>query len=195
MRVDKIMSLANSVLGGQRSQAIKLIAQGAHMWAQGQQAQPQATGAATSAQGPLGWTPSAYGPSAPSFAAPTPQQPPAAETGLESDEWALLRVMAAAAQADGHVAPHEQNTILGQAQKMGASVQQIQQLGFELHQRVSLREIVGSVDSIAVRKFMYQFAFAIVKSDHQFSQQEVAFLNELAASTELSHDVLGRLVQ
>lgn len=103
--------------------------------------------------------------------------------------------MAAAAQADGAVAPHEQTTILGQAQKLGASAGQMQQLNFELHQRVSVADIVQRVDSVAARKLMYQFAFAMVKSDHQVTQTEIAFLNELAKATELSRDVLGQLVR
>jgi uncharacterized membrane protein YebE (DUF533 family) len=103
--------------------------------------------------------------------------------------------MAAAAQADGHVAPHEQTTIMGQAQKLGASVQQMQQLTFELRQRVSVQEIVQRVDSVAARKIMYQLAFAMVKSDHQVTQTEMAFLTELANATELSHEILGKLVR
>lgn len=220
MRVDKIVGLANSVLGGNRGEAIKLIAQGAQMWrdpnakpetpkqpephAGPTPAQPPAHppyGAPPAAYGtppaPYGSPPAAYGaPPAPHGAPPQPQppQPPQLE-GLEEDEWAILRIMAAAAQADGHVAPHEQTTIMGQAQKLGASVQQMQQLTFELRQRVSVQEIVQRVDSVAARKIMYQLAFAMVKSDRQVTQSEMAFLTELAAATELSHDVLGKLVR
>ncbi len=226
MRVDKIVGLANSVLGGNRGEAIKLIAQGAQMWrdpnakpeapktpdapaAPPPQAQPPAQashgappaayGAPPAAYGappaPYGAPPAAYGaPPAPFASPPQPPSPPQPE-GLEEDEWAILRIMAAAAQADGHVAPHEQTTIMGQAQKLGASVQQMQQLTFELRQRVSVQEIVQRVDSVAARKIMYQLAFAMVKSDRQVTQSEMAFLTELAAATELSHDVLGKLVR
>ena len=195
MRVDKIMGLANSVLGGQRGEAIKLIAQGAQLWSGKGNPVPQQAAAAqpdpAAAASPSTPAPAGYGAPPPPAAQAAPQQ----EEGLEADEWALLRVMAAAAQSDGHVAPHEQNTILGQAQKLGASVEQMQQLSFELRQRVAIKEIVQSVDSVAMRKFMYQFAFAIVKSDHNVTQHEIQFLTELASATELSHEVLGSLVQ
>lgn len=218
MRVDKIMGLANSVLGGNRGEAIKLIAKGAQMWrdannpdaagaAPGQPGQPGAAGPGPGA--PPSGGPGAHAPASP-YGAPPPQHaqspygappqpqhapPPQQDEGLEQDEWAILRIMAAAAQADGNVAPHEQSTILGQAQKLGASPSQLQQLNFELRQRVSVSEIVQQVDSVAARKLMYQFAFAMVKSDHQVTQSEIAFLNELAKATELSHDVLGQLVR
>jgi len=220
VRVDKIVGLANSVLGGNRGEAIKLIAQGAQMW-RDPKAKPEAPkqpeppagrtppapppahptyGAPPAAYGAppaaYGAPPAAYGAPPAPYGAPPPQPPsPPQLEGLEEDEWAILRIMAAAAQADGHVAPHEQTTIMGQAQKLGASVQQMQQLTFELRQRVPVQEIVQQVDSVAARKIMYQLAFAMVKSDHQVTQSEMAFLTELAAATELSHDVLGKLVR
>lgn len=228
MRVDKIMGLANSVLGGNRGEALKLIAKGAQMWRDPnakldaapsgvpanhsasalppvpQGGPPNPYGAPPNPYGstaptPYGAPPTPYGaPPTPYGAPPTPYgapPAPAQEEGLDEDEWAILRIMAAAAQADGNVAPHEQTTILGQAQKLGASVAQMQQLGFELHQRVAIADIVLRIDSIAVRKLMYQFAFAMVKSDHQVTQSEMAFLTELANATELSHEVLGKLVR
>jgi uncharacterized membrane protein YebE (DUF533 family) len=222
VRADKIMSLANSVLGGNRGEAIKLIAKGAQMWrdpnakpeAAPQPGQPAAqpgqpaaqpgqpvqapVSQASHQQAPYGAPPTPYGAPPAPYGAPPPQAAPPApppDEGLEADEWAILRIMAAAAQADGHVAPHEQTTILTQAQKLGASPDQMQQLNFELRQRVSVNEIVGTVDSVAARKLMYQFAFAMVKSDHQVTQTEMAFLTELAKATELSHEVLGQLVR
>lgn len=199
MRAEKILGLANSVLAGNRGEALKLIAKGAQLWAD-PNAKPEEKAAAQPAQ-PAPGAPPAQNPPAQSAAPATPHQqtpagygPPAVE-GLEPDEWAILRVMAAAAQSDGQVSPHEQNTILGQANKLGASPDQLQQLTFELHQRAPIAQIVQSVDSVAARKLMYQFAFAMVQSDRQVTQSEMSFLTELARATELSHDVLGALVR
>jgi len=184
MRLDKVLGLADFL--GKRGEAIKMLAQGARLLRDGQATAPSAL------QPSAGWTTgqAAAGASV-SGSAPVAA---ALDIGLDPDEWALIRVMVAAAQADGQISADEQRSILHYAQQLGASQQQIHQLGRELQQRMSAPAIVQSVDSITVRKLMYQCAFAMVKSDGRVAPREVAFLTEIATATEIAHDVLARLV-
>jgi len=184
MRLDKVLGLAEFL--GKRGEALKMLAQGAQLLRDGQAAAP------AMAQPPAGWAPGQAAAGAPvSASSPVAPLP---DIGLDPDEWALIRVMVAAAQADGQISADEQRNILQYAQHLGANQQQIHQLGRELQQRMSAPAIVQSVDSITVRKLMYQCAFAMVKSDARVDPREVAFLTELATATELAHDVLARLV-
>lgn len=181
MRLEKVLGLANYL--GKRGEAFKMIAQGAQLLSGAEPAPPSPTPSAPTA-------PSA--PSAPS--SPSLPPPLAPDIGLDPDEWALIRVMVAAAQADGQISAEEQRSILQYAQHLGATQPQLHQLGIELQQRVAAAAIVLSVDSVAVRKLMYQCAFALVKSDSRIDPREVAFMTDLATATEISHDVLAKLV-
>lgn len=187
MRLEKVLGLADFL--GKRGEAFKMLAQGAQLLRDGQvPGQPAATAfTAPGAPSTAGFAAAA----APAAGANLPGMP---DIGLDPDEWALMRIMVAAAQSDGQISAEEQRNILQYAQHLGATQPQLHQLGLELQQRIGAPAIVQSVDSITVRKLMYQCAFALVKSDSRVDPREVAFMTELAAATEISHDVLAKLV-
>lgn len=186
MRLEKVLGLADFL--GKRGDAFKMIAQGAQLLRNGQVPDPATAPTSAPAQ-----------PSPPVQPGAPPSMPGGGfgampDVGLEPDEWALMRVMVAAAQADGQISSDEQRSIIQYAQHLGATQPQLHQLGLELQQRIGASSIVRSVDSITVRKLMYQCAFAMVKSDSRVDPREVAFMTELASATEIAHDVLAKLV-
>ena len=175
MGLERVWGLADYL--GKRGDGLKLIAQGAAQLRTGQQAQQDA--AAQAGQPPV----------------PASQAAPHCHAeGLEPNEWALLRVMIAAAQVDGRISPEEQQTVLQWAQQLHATPAQIQSLQADMQTRISAQAIVQSVDSVETRKLMYKCAVAVLRSDRDLAQQEVAFLRELANATELADQVLARIV-
>ncbi len=204
MNINKMMNFANVVMGKNQSTgnpALDLVAKGARNFFnahQQQAARPMpphtvALPAISAANLPPGAKPPGFGgtannqDAAPGFGAPVADY-------LDPDEWAIVRVMVAAAQSDGRVTSAEQELILQHARQLGGNDAQLEQLKTEFSQPVPVSNIVKSVDSIAARKFMYQCAVAICKTDQDVNEGERNFLTQLADATELSYDVLARLV-
>lgn len=138
------------------------------------------------------------GPQAPGASPPPANQvatpvPPLPVVGPEvpADVVRLVRLVIAAARADGSLDAGEQEAILEHARAVGAE----SIVARELSSSFTLAQIVAGVTDAARREELYTIAFAIVRGDEQVTGGERIFLAQLASLLGLDPAATARLEQ
>ncbi len=116
---------------------------------------------------------------------PVPQFP----TAVPKDALRMVRLAISAANADGAMNDAERAAVIAQAHASGGS----ELVGFELHQRRPLADIVSGVTDPAQRATLYVLAFTVLRADEQISGAERIYLAQLAHLLGLEPDDVTRL--
>jgi uncharacterized membrane protein YebE (DUF533 family) len=98
----------------------------------------------------------------------------------------LIRIMVAAAHADGTMDAAEERAVLDKMR--GAELSQEEKLFLlnELHQPRGLEELTAGITDPSVAKTMYMLAVAAISID---TERERAWLNELAGRLGISQEI------
>ena len=120
---------------------------------------------------------------------PVAATPAAAPAGIPEGALRIVRLMIAAAGADGSLTPDERGAILGQARAAGLEGLASQ----EIDRPTPLDAIVSGIADDAQRRDLYTLAFSIVRADEQVSGAERIFLARLASLLGLGPDDAARL--
>lgn len=122
-------------------------------------------------------------PAAPALPAPGPEVPPGVLR--------LVRLVIAAARADGTLSDADQQTVVDHARAAGAG----DIVDRELRSSFTLAQVVDGVSDPAQREELYTLAFAIVRGDEQVTGGERIFLAQLANHLHLDPAATARLEQ
>ena len=120
---------------------------------------------------------------------PPPMSSEAGRNGrVSTEELAvrLIRVMIAAAHADGTMDEEEERAVLERLRGAELSAEEKMFLVEELHQPKSIEILTAGIDDPAVAKTMYMLAVAGITVD---SEAERAWLNQLAQQLGLSREL------
>ncbi len=125
---------------------------------------------------------------------PVPVAPPAPlaaaeDGGFPPDLARAIRVLIAAARADGDLKPEEGALIARQAAAGGAE----ELVRAELLMRRSLAEIVSGVGAPAVAAELYGLAFTVLRADEDVNSDERAWLAELERVLKLDSPTARRI--
>ncbi len=189
----------NSLLGGLASGGGLMTAIGLGIGAfeilkEKKQSQPVSTGYAAPPPPPHS-SPAWGGPTMPPPLPPLPTSqaspPPvaaASETQIDPQELAkrMIRVMIAAAHADGSLDEEEEKAILARLKNTGLSQEERLFILDELHQPKSISELTDGISDPSIAKTMYMLAVNAIAID---SAGERAWLDDLAARLSLSKTV------
>lgn len=128
----------------------------------------------------------------PAAAPPTTAPGPGAGPGDAGGELAirLIQVMIAATHADGTMDEQEEQAVLDKLKGAGLSQEEKMFLLNEMHRPKSIAELTAGITDPATAKTMYMLAASTIAID---SQEERAWLDELAASLGLSKAIQGFL--
>lgn len=140
--------------------------------------QSQATGAATGAPPPP-----------PGSGSPPPPPPPAASPDQDRQALHLLRVMIAAANADGAIDAGEREAILGNARDAGLDAADVAALDAEFAAPLSLPQLLARTPP-ALREETYVAALVGITAD---TEAETRFLAELAEGLGLDDAARQRI--
>lgn len=100
---------------------------------------------------------------------------PADEPGFPPEVVRLVRLLIAAARADGDLKPEEGALIARHAAEAGAEAL----VRAELSKQPDLAEVIGSVKDPAAASELYSLAFAVLRADEDVSADERRWLLEL----------------
>jgi tellurite resistance protein len=143
--------------------------------------------------GPLPPTPTAGTGEAPSAPPPLPAPTgvPAAvrADGLAPDVVRLVRLLIAAARADGDLRPEEGALIARHAAEAGAEAL----VRAELQAQPDLADVVGSVKDAAAAAELYSLAFAVLRADEDVNGDERRWLEDLERLLGLDPTTARRL--
>ncbi len=120
---------------------------------------------------------------APAGPAITPPAPGGEATAEQQLAVRLIRVMVAAAHADGQLDEEEERRILERLQEQGLSREERQFLLQELHAPKGIEELTAGVDSPMIAQTLYSLAVATIIID---TDEERRWLDALAASLGVS---------
>jgi len=123
---------------------------------------------------------------APATPPPVASVPPVGSPGAAELAVRMIRVMVAAAHADGAMDAEEERAVLDRLR--GAELTQEERMFLlgELHQPRSLEELTAGISDPAVAKTMYMLAVAAIEID---TEAERAWLNELARHLGISREM------
>jgi uncharacterized membrane protein YebE (DUF533 family) len=140
------------------------------------------------ASGAAGPAPSPSGPLPP---LPPPAEPPPAarDDGLAPEVVRLVRLLIAAARADGDLKPEEGALIARHAADAGAEAL----VRAELQSHPDLAVVVGTVSDAAAATQLYSLAFAVVRADDDVNADERRWLAELERLLRLDPPAARRL--
>lgn len=102
----------------------------------------------------------------------------------------LLKMMIAAAQADGHIDENERKNIVEQIKALGLKSETVHAIETELHQPIDIKTLVQSVDSPEEAAEMYLVARVILNVDEV---RERLFLKELSSALGLESGLVDSL--
>jgi uncharacterized membrane protein YebE (DUF533 family) len=188
--------------GGRNSllNASTLLTVGGLVWGvietmQQQQGAPAGPGAAPVPGGPVApgsglpaaSIPPLPGGATPGTAATTPAQD--VEAGIPEGAVKLVRLMVAAARADGDLTEAERATILDHARAAGAEAL----VADEIARPTPLARIVEGIADARQRTDLYTLAFGIVRADETVSGAEQIFMAQLGALLDLEPETVARL--
>lgn len=127
--------------------------------------------------------------------APVDPGPPV--TGLSGPQldqrgFALLRAMLAAAKADGHIDENEQAKIDAYLQKLKLDPDALHFVKNELAKPLNVKEVAAGADSPAAAAEIYLTSLLTINVD---SEQERAYLDELARELKLSPELVSELLE
>lgn len=108
----------------------------------------------------------------------------------EKRSMGLLKVMIAAAQADGHIDDSERNNIVEQITALGLQSDTVAVIEKELNQPIDLKTLAESAETPEEAAEMYLVSRVILDVDND---QEKLFLNELASALNLDKDLVTSL--
>ena len=119
---------------------------------------------------------------------PVPQAMQAGQSAALSEQTAvrLIRVMVAAAHADGAMDAEEERAVLEKLRGADVSQEEKMFLLDELHRPCRVEDLVEGVSDPGLAKTMYILAFAAINVD---TEAERAWLDRLAAGLGLSKDL------
>lgn len=119
-------------------------------------------------------------------ASPSAGAPPSAGPAAQELSVRLIRIMVAAAHADGTMDAAEERAVLDKMR--GAELTQEEKLFLlnELHQPRGLEELTAGITDPSVAKTMYMLAVATISID---TERERAWLNELAGLLGISKEI------
>ncbi|HEU5323839.1 MAG TPA: DUF533 domain-containing protein, partial [Methylomirabilota bacterium] len=122
---------------------------------------------------------------------PAPTRTPAAvrADGLAPDVVRLVRLLIAAARADGDLRPEEGALIARHAAEAGAEAL----VRTELQGQPELADVVGSVSDAAAAAELYSLAFAVLRADEDVNGDERRWLEELEQLLGLDPPTARRL--
>lgn len=122
---------------------------------------------------------------------PAPTRAPAAvrADGLAPDVVRLVRLLIAAARADGDLRPEEGALIARHAAEAGAEAL----VRTELQGQPDLADVVGSVSDAAAAAELYSLAFAVLRADEDVNGDERRWLEELEQLLGLDPPTARRL--
>ena len=119
-----------------------------------------------------------------------PSLPTSADAAPDSQrQLRQLRLVLAAAQADGHVSTSEMQRVLDAARKAGAE----SGLLLDLATTHAIESIVASVTDITERRELYALAFGMIRADEGVNESERAWLARLASALALSAEETASL--
>ncbi len=104
----------------------------------------------------------------------------------------LIKSMIAAAKADGHIDPTEQQHIFDAVEKMQINADEKAIVFDSLRQSISIEEIAHAVTSVEHKAEVYLAGYMAIDPDHP---AEVAHLNELAVALQLDPEFVAHLEQ
>ncbi|HVS02742.1 MAG TPA: DUF533 domain-containing protein [Thermoanaerobaculia bacterium] len=96
--------------------------------------------------------------------------------------------MVAAALADGHLDPREQQAILGHLASGELGEEQVRQVHQDLVLPPGVEELAASVHDAEGRELLYRFAALVIAADQQVSYQEREWLETLALALRIDED-------
>ena len=122
---------------------------------------------------------------------PAPTRTPATvhADGLAPDVVRLVRLLIAAARADGDLRPEEGALIARHAAEAGAEAL----VRTELQGQLDLADVVGSVSDAAAAAELYSLAFAVLRADEDVNGDERRWLEELEQLLGLDPPTARRL--
>ena len=120
------------------------------------------------------------------ISAPSPQAGQPGMAAAAQSAVRLIRVMVAAAHADGTMDAEEERAVLDKLRGADVSQEEKMFLLDELHRPHSIEKLVDGVSDPGLAKTMYVLAFAAIRVD---SEAERAWLDKLAAGLGLSKDL------
>lgn len=145
---------------------------------------PPGTGPATPPPFPSGNQTGPAAPMPPPVSSPAVPQPvQAANVDTQDLALRIIRVMIAAAHADGNLDQDEEARILGQAENSGLSREERLFLLDELHHPKSIAELTAGIVDPTVTRALYLAAVSGIEVD---TDEERSFLDELAAHLGIS---------
>ncbi|HXV59618.1 MAG TPA: DUF533 domain-containing protein [Vicinamibacteria bacterium] len=121
---------------------------------------------------------------------PVPQtsdsDPVTADQALSTDLlFAIVRVMAASALADGEIHADERRVIESRLDESGLSAEQVRRIQKDMVIPPGPGELSDMVETAEDRELVYRFAALVVLADGEISQLERAWLDKLAAAMAL----------
>ncbi|MBU1566909.1 MAG: tellurite resistance TerB family protein [Proteobacteria bacterium] len=137
------------------------------------------------------WGGSTMPPPPPPVSTSHPNSPPVAADPapqMDSQELAIrmIRVMIAAAHADGNIDEEEEKAILARLRSTDLSQEERMFILDELHQPKTIAELTAGISDPSIAKTMYMLAVSAIAID---SPGERAWLDKLAASLAISKAV------
>ncbi len=118
-----------------------------------------------------------------------PPAPPADDHGFPRELARAIRLLIAAARADGELKPEEGALIARHAAEAGAEAL----VRAELQQHRNVAEIVGGVTDPGIAAELYTLAFAVLRADEDLGSDERRWLGELEALLKLDPPTARRL--
>jgi uncharacterized membrane protein YebE (DUF533 family) len=128
-------------------------------------------------------------PGSPTTDSPVTATVPAIEAGIPEGAVKLVRLMVAAARADGDLTETERATVLDHARAAGAEAL----VADEIARPTPLARIVDGISDPRQRADLYTLAYGIVRADETVSGAEQIFMAQLAALLDLEREVVARL--
>lgn len=108
--------------------------------------------------------------------------------------FAIVRTMAAAAMADGHLAPQEKAAIQEHLEESGLSAEQIARIERDVEEEPAApAELAALAQGEEERETLYRFATLILRSDERVSPQELDWLDGFAGALSLPEERAAEL--